>query len=69
MSISRTPTAPHPLCQVTFSRMDLMTKCVCGCFWGSHYFKVVPGGHMCSTCDSCDGFVAVVSHQGSHEGT
>jgi hypothetical protein len=51
--------------RATFSMVDLTRRCVCGCYLGSHYFAYVPGGHMCSTCDTCDGFIAVENHQGT----
>lgn len=43
---------------LTYSKVDLTRRCVCGCFLGNHYLTYVPGGHMCSTCESCDGFMA-----------
>ena len=51
--------------RVTFSKVDLTRRCRCGCYLGSHYFSYVPGGHMCSTCDTCDGFIAMENHQGT----
>jgi hypothetical protein len=51
--------------RVTFEKVDLTRRCVCGCYLGSHYFTYVPGGHMCSTCDTCDGFRAMENHQGT----
>jgi hypothetical protein len=52
--------------QVTFSMVDLTKRCVCGCCLGSHYFLSIPGGPMCSTCDSCAGFVAMETQPEQH---
>ena len=51
--------------RVTSEKVDLTRRCVCGCYLGSHYLLYVPGGHMCSTCDTCDGFRAVENNQGT----
>ena len=55
----RSSDRPQFLKGSTLSSVDLTKKCVCGCLLGNHYFTYVPGGHMCSTCESCDGFTAV----------
>lgn len=49
--------------RVTFEKVDLTRRCVCGCYLGSHYFTYVSGGPMCSTCDTCKGFIGVEKHQ------
>lgn len=35
----------------------LLTLCTCGCPMGVHYFKILPGAPMCSTCTTCRLFV------------
>jgi hypothetical protein len=51
--------------RATFEKVDLTRRCICGCYLGSHYFTYVPGGPMCSTCDTCVGFRATEKHQGT----
>lgn len=36
---------------------DMATLCVCGCPMGVHYFMIIPGSPMCSTCTTCRLFV------------